>query len=93
MVAGLPQLSSFAGPMQAVGGFFAMSADAVRFVFRRPFQWREFFEQCWFIARVALAPTLLVAIPFTVLVSFTLNIFYVSWGRLICRGRVRPSVR
>ena len=77
---GLPQLSSFAGPMQAVGGFFAMSADAVRFVFRRPFQWREFVEQCWFIARVALAPTLLVAIPFTVLVSFTLNILLRELG-------------
>ena len=70
----------FAGPMQAVGGLFAMSADAVRFVFRRPFQWREFLEQCWFIARVSLAPTLLVAIPFTVLVSFTLNILLRELG-------------
>ena len=66
--------------MQAVGGLFSMSADAVRFVFRRPFQWREFLEQCWFIARVALAPTLLVAIPFTVLVSFTLNILLRELG-------------
>ena len=68
------------GPMQAVGGLFAMSADAVRFVFRRPFQWREFLEQCWFVARVSLAPTLLVAIPFTVLVSFTLNILLRELG-------------
>ncbi|MEZ0354756.1 ABC transporter permease, partial [Mycobacterium sp. SA01] len=67
-------LSSAAGPMQAIGGLFAMSADAVRFIFRKPFQWREFLEQAWFVARVSLAPTLLVAIPFTVLVSFTLNI-------------------
>ena len=66
--AGMP-LGSGSGPMQAVGGLFAMSADAVRFMFRRPFQWREFLEQCWFVARVSLAPTLLVAIPFTVLVS------------------------
>ena len=66
--------------MQAVGGLFAMSADAVQFVFRRPFQWREFLEQCWFIARVSLAPTLLVAIPFTVLVSFTLNILLRELG-------------
>jgi hypothetical protein len=57
-----------------------MSADAVRFVFRRPFQRREFLEQCWFIARVALAPTLLVAIPFTVLISFTLNILLRELG-------------
>ena len=73
-------------PMQAVGGLFAMSADAVKFVFRRPFQWREFLEQSWFVARVALAPTLLVAIPFTVLVSFTLNILLARTGR---RGSVR----
>ncbi len=65
--------------MQAVGGLFAMSADAVKFLFRRPFQGREFLEQCWFIARVALAPTLL-AIPFTVLVSFTLNILLRELG-------------
>lgn len=69
--AGLPPLRNLTGPMQAVGALFAMSAHAVHFVFRRPFQGREFLEQCWFIARVALAPTLLVAIPFTVLVSFT----------------------
>src|SRR5260370_2414086 len=66
--------------MQAVGGWFAMSADAVRCIFRRPFQWREFLEQCWFIARVALAPTLLVALPFTVLISFTLNILLRELG-------------
>jgi phospholipid/cholesterol/gamma-HCH transport system permease protein len=77
---GLPRISSLSGPMQAVGGLFAMSADAVRCVFRRPFQWREFLEQCWFIAKVALAPTLLVAIPFTVLISFTLNILLRELG-------------
>ena len=78
--AGLPQIRNLSGPMQAVGGLFAMSADAVRCIFRRPFQWREFLEQCWFIARVALAPTLLVAIPFTVLISFTLNILLRELG-------------
>ena len=67
-------------PMQAIGGFFAMSADALRFVFRRPFQWREFLEQAWFVARVSLAPTLLVAIPLTVLVQFTLNILLRELG-------------
>ncbi len=67
-------------PMQAVGGFFTMSADAVRFLFRRPFQWQEFLDQAWFVARVSLAPTLLVAIPLTVLVSFTLNILLRELG-------------
>ncbi len=57
-----------------------MSADAIKFAFRRPFQWREFLEQSWFVARVAMLPTLLVAIPFTVLVSFTLNILLRELG-------------
>ena len=41
---------------------------------------REFLEQSWFVARVSLAPTLLVAIPFTVLISFTLNILLRELG-------------
>jgi phospholipid/cholesterol/gamma-HCH transport system permease protein len=61
-------------PARAVGGFFEMSGDTFRAIFRRPFQFREFLEQTWMIARVSLVPTLLVAIPFTVLVAFTLNI-------------------
>ncbi len=77
---GVPAMRNLSGPMQAIGGLFAMSADAVRFVFKRPFQWREFLEQSWFVARVSLAPTLLVAIPFTVLVSFTLNILLRELG-------------
>jgi phospholipid/cholesterol/gamma-HCH transport system permease protein len=68
------------GPLQAVGGLFAMAFDATKFVFRRPFQAREFLEQSWFVARVSLAPTLLVAIPFTVLVSFILNILLRELG-------------
>lgn len=69
-----------AKPLGAVGGLFAMAADAARFAFLRPFYWREFVEQAWFIARVSLAPTLLVAIPFTVLISFTLNILLRELG-------------
>src|SRR6201993_4526706 len=80
---GLPQLRltrNLAGQMRAVGGSFGRPPAAILFVFRRPFQWREFLEQAWFVARVSLAPTLLVAIPFTVLVSFTLNILLRELG-------------
>ena len=91
---GLPQLKSASGGMQAIGGLFAMAADAVRFVFVRPFQSREFIEQSWFVARVSLAPTLLVAIPFTVLVSFTLNILLRELGAADLSGGAAPrSVR
>ncbi|ANI38831.1 MlaE family ABC transporter permease [Mycolicibacterium vaccae] len=78
---GLPALSAgMSGPMQGIGGLLSMSADAVKFLFRRPFQGSEFLLQSWFVARVSLAPTLLVAIPFTVLVSFTLNILLSELG-------------
>lgn len=51
-----------------------MMIDTGRAAFRRPFQFGEFLDQTWMIARVSLVPTLLVSIPFTVLVAFTLNI-------------------
>lgn len=58
--------------VKSVGEFYALAADSAVAI-RRPFQWREFLEQCWFIARVSLLPTILMSIPFTVLVVFTLN--------------------
>ncbi|HEV7850643.1 MAG TPA: ABC transporter permease, partial [Mycobacterium sp.] len=67
-------IEQLAAPARAVGGFVEMSIDTFVKIFRRPFQFREFLEQTWMIARVSLIPTLLVAIPFTVLVAFTLNI-------------------
>ena len=78
--AGFPLGRDMSRPMQAVGGLFLMSFDALRYVFRRPFQWREFLDQAWFVARVSMVPTLLVAIPLTVLVSFTLNILLRELG-------------
>ncbi len=78
---GVPVFSrDISEPLRGVGGLFLMSVDAVRFLFRRPFQAREFLEQSWFVARVAILPTLLVAIPFTILVSFTLNILLRELG-------------
>jgi phospholipid/cholesterol/gamma-HCH transport system permease protein len=77
---GLALPKGFSGAMGAVGGLSSMGLDAVKFIFVRPFQWREFLEQSWFVARVSLAPMMLVAIPFTVLVSFTLNILLRELG-------------
>ena len=92
MVAGDCSVVGVSGPMQAIGGLFAMSADAVRFIFRSRFSGGSL-EQAWFVARVSLAPTLLVAIPFTVLVSFTLNILLRELGAADLSGRGRRLVR
>ena len=80
MDAGYCDCRNASGPMQAVGGLFAMSGGRIQVLFRRPFHGASSWSSAWFVARVALAPTLLVAIPFTVLVSFTLNILLRELG-------------
>ncbi|GAC56349.1 YrbE family protein [Gordonia hirsuta DSM 44140 = NBRC 16056] len=59
--------------LSSVGEFFALCADTGRATFRRPVQVAEFGIQCLTIIRVSLLPTIVMAIPFTVLVVFTLN--------------------
>jgi phospholipid/cholesterol/gamma-HCH transport system permease protein len=67
-------------PLALVGGFFRMCVLAGKALFRWPFQWRELIVQCWFIMRVGLFPTIMVAIPLTVLLIFTLNILLAQFG-------------
>jgi phospholipid/cholesterol/gamma-HCH transport system permease protein len=67
-------------PVNALGGFFAMVLDTLVLVPRRPFAWRELGLQSWFVARVSLLPTLMLAIPYTVLVVFTFNILLLEFG-------------
>lgn len=67
-------------PFGAVGGFFAMALDTFVLMFKPPFAWREFLLQSWFVARVSLMPTLMLAIPFTVLTVFSLNILLTEFG-------------
>ena len=69
-----------ATPIGSVGGFFAMALDTLILIPRRPFAWREFLLQSWFVARVSLLPTLMLAIPFTVLLIFTFNILLIEFG-------------
>jgi phospholipid/cholesterol/gamma-HCH transport system permease protein len=69
-----------AKPMRAVGGFFAMALDTLVLMFKPPFAWREYLLQSWFVARVSIVPTLMLTIPYTVLVVFTLNILLVEFG-------------
>ncbi|TGD88575.1 ABC transporter permease [Mycolicibacterium sp. CH28] len=57
-----------------------MALDTLVCLTRRPFAWRELVLQSWFVARVSLIPTLMLAIPFTVLLIFTFNILLVEFG-------------
>ena len=71
---------SLVKPVRSIGDFFAMSLDTFVFMFRPPWAWREFLLQTWFVARVSLVPTIMLAIPFTVLVVFTLNVLLIEIG-------------
>src|SRR6201981_63713 len=66
--------------MGAIGAFFAMSLDTLVAIPRRPFAWRELLVQTWVVARVSLLPTLMLAMPFTVLLVFTFNVLFVEFG-------------
>jgi phospholipid/cholesterol/gamma-HCH transport system permease protein len=68
----MASLSPVAGINQA-GRLFALFLDVARLTFRRPFQFREFIEQAWFVASVTILPTALVAIPFGAVIALQLG--------------------
>src|SRR5712675_3723431 len=49
-------------------------------MFKAPFAWREFILQAWFVARVSIVPTLMLTVPYTVLLTFTFNILLTEFG-------------
>ncbi|MCK2236825.1 MULTISPECIES: MlaE family ABC transporter permease [unclassified Crossiella] len=62
-----------AGALAETGRLFALGLDTTRSMFKRPFQFREFIQQCWFIASVTILPTALVAIPFGAVIALQLG--------------------
>ncbi|MFI7672028.1 MlaE family ABC transporter permease [Nocardia sp. NPDC049526] len=71
---------------RAVGEFFGTTLDTLRTLPRRPFQFREFVHQAWFIANVSIVPTLLIAIPFCVMVMFQINVLLNEIGAIDLSG-------
>jgi phospholipid/cholesterol/gamma-HCH transport system permease protein len=69
-----------AKPVRGFGGFYAMALDTFVAIFKPPFAWREFISQSWFVARVSIVPTLMLTIPYTVLLTFTFNILLTEFG-------------
>ncbi|GDY29374.1 MlaE family ABC transporter permease [Gandjariella thermophila] len=62
-----------AGGLRETGKLFALGLDVAAQSFRRPFQVREFVQQCWFIASVTILPTALVSIPFGAVIALQLG--------------------
>jgi phospholipid/cholesterol/gamma-HCH transport system permease protein len=67
-------------PIFSVGDFVVLVGETFAAMFRRPFAWRELLDQIWFVARVSIVPTLVLSIPYTVLIVFTLNIVLLEVG-------------
>jgi phospholipid/cholesterol/gamma-HCH transport system permease protein len=72
--------------VKPVGGFFAFTLDTFVAIFKRPFQFREFIQQTWFVASVSLGPTILLGIPFVALVTFQFNLILVEIGAIDLSG-------
>ena len=58
-----------ASVLRGPGEMAAMVVEVTKRIFTRPFQFREFVEQAWFITSVTLMPTILVSIPFGAVIS------------------------
>ncbi len=56
-----------------VGRMTTLGWEVLRHTPRRPFQWRELVQQCWFFASVTILPTALVSIPFGAVIALQLG--------------------
>ncbi|MFE5284852.1 MlaE family ABC transporter permease [Nocardia sp. NPDC056611] len=74
------------GAPRVLGAFYATALETFRYMPRRPFQLREFVSQAWFIASVSIVPTLLMAIPFCVMVVFQINVLLNEIGAIDLSG-------
>ncbi|GIH04634.1 ABC transporter permease [Rhizocola hellebori] len=59
--------------MTLIGEFLIYCGHALRAMFRRPWQLREFVQQAWFISSVSIAPAALVSIPFGAVIALQLG--------------------
>lgn len=72
--------SAWARPARAVGDFVVLSGETFAAMFSRPLAWRELLDQIWFVARVSIVPTVMLSMPYTVLIVFTLNVVLLEVG-------------
>lgn len=72
--------SQVRGPLAMVGGFARMCSLTGKALFRWPLHGGELIVQCWFLLRVTILPTIMAAIPLTVLLTFTLNVLLGEFG-------------
>ena len=78
--------------LEVLGDIFAMLIDAVvstvTAIARRRFSWAEFFEQAWFLISVTWLPTILIAIPFGLVLVLEVGGLAVQLGATSIVGAV-----
>lgn len=67
-------------PLVPVGDLFGFALDVLKELFVRPFQWREFFDQSWFVTRVSLLPICAITIPFGAVLSLQIGSLFNQIG-------------
>ncbi|MGH3721613.1 MAG: MlaE family ABC transporter permease [Pseudonocardiaceae bacterium] len=60
------------GALVQTGRLFALGLEVTWRLFQRPFQFREFIEQAWFVTKVSALPTALFTIPFGATIALLL---------------------
>lgn len=55
--------------LDQTGGMVAVAAEGFRRTWDLPSWWREWLDQCWFLARVTTLPVLLIAVPLGATIS------------------------
>jgi phospholipid/cholesterol/gamma-HCH transport system permease protein len=74
------------------GELVVLAVESVKFavaeIVARRFSWTEFLRQAWFMTRVSLLPTILVAIPFGVIISVQIGAVAGQIGATSFQGAV-----
>lgn len=74
------------------GAMVILGLGSLRFlatdIVLRRFSWREFFDQAWFMTRVAFLPTVLVAIPFGIIIAIQVGAVASQIGAVSFTGAV-----
>lgn len=78
--------SKMNGAATSLGDFYVTAWETFRYLFKRPVQWREFLQQAWFICSVSIMPTILMSIPFCVMVIFEINLILGEIGGIDLSG-------
>lgn len=66
--------------LQEMGRVFSIGLESLHVMFRRPWPLGEFIEQLWFLVRVTTLPTILISIPFGMIISLHVGSFLTELG-------------